>query len=132
MKLADQAMGVIPESAPFTPAQRAWLNGFFAGLDAYPLPAGEAAPMPYGTAIPTEEASQVIDLNEYFPWHDETMPIQERLALAQGRPLARRLMAAMGQLDCGQCGYLCQSYSEAIALDHCKPLLHKLSLFRKL
>ena len=122
MKLADQAMGVIPESAPFTPAQRAWLNGFFAGLDAYPLPAGEAAPMPYGTAIPTEEASQVIDLNEYFPWHDETMPIQERLALAQGRPLARRLMAAMGQLDCGQCGYLCQSYAEAIARGEDKDL----------
>src|SRR6266516_3157396 len=25
------------------------------------------------------------------------------------------MMAAMGQLDCGQCGYLCQSYAEAIA-----------------
>ena len=24
-------------------------------------------------------------------------------------------MAAMGQLDCGQCGYLCQSYAEALA-----------------
>ena len=28
---------------------------------------------------------------------------------------AQRLMAAMGQLDCGQCGYLCQSYAEALA-----------------
>lgn len=122
MKLADQAVGVIPESAPFTPAQRAWLNGFFAGLDAYPLPAGGAAPMPDGTAIPTEDVSQVIDLKEDFPWHDETMPLQERLALAQGRPLARRLMAAMGQLDCGQCGYLCQSYAEAIARGEDKDL----------
>src|SRR4030095_15301365 len=26
----------------------------------------------------------------------------------------RQLMAAMAQLDCGQCGYLCQTYSEAI------------------
>jgi sulfite reductase (NADPH) flavoprotein alpha-component len=24
-------------------------------------------------------------------------------------------MAAMAQLDCGQCGYLCQTYAEAIA-----------------
>ena len=24
-------------------------------------------------------------------------------------------MAAMAQLDCGQCGYLCRSYAEAIA-----------------
>ena len=23
---------VVPETAPFTPGQRAWLNGFFAGL----------------------------------------------------------------------------------------------------
>ena len=28
--------------------------------------------------------------------------------------LPRRLMAAMAQQDCGQCGYLCQSYAEAI------------------
>ena len=27
----------------------------------------------------------------------------------------RRLMAAMAQLDCGQCGYLCQTYAEALA-----------------
>ena len=122
MKLADQSMAVIPESAPFTPAQRAWLNGFFAGLDAYPLPAGAAVPTPDASATQPEESSQVVDLKEDFPWHDETMPIQERLALAQDRPLARRLMAAMGQLDCGQCGYLCQSYAEAIARGEDKDL----------
>ncbi|MBT9330093.1 sulfite reductase subunit alpha [Paracidobacterium acidisoli] len=33
----------IPEDAPFTPAQRAWLNGFVAGLYSYaPAPAAEA------------------------------------------------------------------------------------------
>ena len=26
----------------------------------------------------------------------------------------RKLMAAMAQLDCGQCGYLCQTYAEAV------------------
>ena len=39
----------------------------------------------------------------------------ERLALAEGKPAERKLMAAMAQLDCGACGYLCRSYAEAIA-----------------
>jgi sulfite reductase (NADPH) flavoprotein alpha-component len=52
---------------------------------------------------------------ESFPWHDPALNIADRLALATDRPLERRLMAAMAQLNCGACGYLCQSYSEAIA-----------------
>ena len=91
----------LPDEAPFTPAQRAWLNGFFAGLMG-----GEAGPAPAATPAAAEED---------FPWHDSALELPERLALAEGRPLARRLMAAMAQLDCGQCGYLCQSYAEAIA-----------------
>jgi sulfite reductase (NADPH) flavoprotein alpha-component len=39
----------------------------------------------------------------------------ERMALAEGKPLPRRLFAAMAQQDCGQCGYLCETYSAAIA-----------------
>jgi sulfite reductase (NADPH) flavoprotein alpha-component len=91
----------LPEEAPFTPAQRAWLNGFFAGLMG-----GE------GGATP---AAAPAAIEEDFPWHDPALELRERLALADGRPLARRLMAAMAQLDCGQCGYLCQTYAEAIA-----------------
>src|SRR4051794_19802820 len=49
------------------------------------------------------------------PWHDQTMPIAERMKLAEGRPLRRRIMAAMAQQDCGQCGYNCNDYSDAIA-----------------
>jgi sulfite reductase (NADPH) flavoprotein alpha-component len=49
------------------------------------------------------------------PWHDQTMPIADRMKLAEGRPLRRRMMAAMAQQDCGQCGYNCNDYSEAIA-----------------
>jgi sulfite reductase (NADPH) flavoprotein alpha-component len=49
------------------------------------------------------------------PWHDQTLPLAERMKLAEGRPLRRRLMAAMAQQDCGQCGYNCQDYSDAIA-----------------
>ena len=37
------------------------------------------------------------------------------MKLADGLQPARRMMAAMGQLDCGQCGYLCKTYAEAIA-----------------
>jgi sulfite reductase (NADPH) flavoprotein alpha-component len=91
----------LPDEAPFTPAQRAWLNGFFAGLMG-----GDAGAAPVAAPAPVEED---------FPWHDSTLKLPERLALAEGRPLARRLMAAMAQLDCGQCGYLCQTYAEAIA-----------------
>ncbi len=94
---------VIPKTAPFTTAQRAWLNGFFAGLlSAEPLAAA-------AMAAPAPEAE------EAFPWHDPTLGLEDRLKLAEGRPPARRMMAAMGQLDCGQCGYLCKTYAEAIA-----------------
>ncbi|HLB17444.1 MAG TPA: sulfite reductase subunit alpha [Burkholderiales bacterium] len=93
---------VIPETAPFTTAQRAWLNGFFAGLlSAEALAAGPGA-------VPAPEPE------EAFPWHDPTLGLEERIKLAEGRPPARRMMAAMGQLDCGQCGYLCKTYAEAI------------------
>ena len=48
------------------------------------------------------------------PWHDQTMPLAERMKLAEGRPLNRRMMAAMGQQDCGQCGYNCKDYADAL------------------
>ena len=43
------------------------------------------------------------------------MPIAERMTLAEDKPLPRQLFAAMAQQDCGQCGYLCETYSQAIA-----------------
>jgi sulfite reductase (NADPH) flavoprotein alpha-component len=89
---------VIPDNAPFSSAQRAWLNGFLAGL--------------YGGTA-SAPAAPVVE--EDFPWHDPALELKERLALAEGRPFERRLMAAMAQLDCGQCGYLCQTYAEALA-----------------
>ena len=42
------------------------------------------------------------------------MPLPERMQLADKRPLRRRMMAAMGQQDCGQCGYNCEDYANAI------------------
>jgi sulfite reductase (NADPH) flavoprotein alpha-component len=98
---------IIPSSAPFSEAQRSWLNGFFAGLlsDApTPLSAEQGAAVMQGAGDDGEA-----------PWHDQTMPITDRMKLAEGRPLRRRMMAAMAQQDCGQCGYDCHNYSEAIA-----------------
>ena len=48
------------------------------------------------------------------PWHDQTMPIDERMKLADDKPVRWKLMAAMAQQDCGQCGYDCRNYSGAI------------------
>ena len=36
------------------------------------------------------------------------------MKLAEGKPLPRRLMAAMAQQDCGQCGYNCKDYADAL------------------
>jgi sulfite reductase (NADPH) flavoprotein alpha-component len=94
---------VIPDNAPFSPTQRAWLNGFLAGLY------GNAATCAPAAAAPAVEPA------EDLPWHDPVLELPERLALAEGRALPQRLMAAMGQLDCGQCGYMCQSYAAALA-----------------
>ncbi|KAF2989090.1 sulfite reductase subunit alpha (plasmid) [Methylocystis sp. MJC1] len=101
---------LIPESAPFSPEQRAWLNGFFVALVApdnalvTPLsPQANAAVMP----APVEDDGEA-------PWHDQTLALDDRMALAEGRPLRRRMMAAMAQQDCGQCGYNCASYADAL------------------
>src|SRR5260370_9619258 len=115
-----QPPSLLPESAPFTPEQRAWLNGFFAGLISVdgsaitPLsPAESAALMPGASSQPKDPVADGDDGEA--PWHDQTLPLAERMKLAEGRPLRRRLMAAMAQQDCGQCGYNCQHYSAAIS-----------------
>lgn len=95
---------ILPESAPFSPPQRAWLNGFFAGLL---TEQGNVATIAPPAPAPPEE--------ETFPWHDPSLAMEQRLKLAEGKPRERMLMAAMAQLDCGSCGYLCKTYAEAIA-----------------
>ncbi len=99
---------VLPETAPFNEEQRSWLNGFFAGL----LSLDNAGV----TALsPAENAAMMGEADDGAPWHDPAMPIGERMKLADGKPLQRRLFAAMAQQDCGQCGYVCDTYSAAIA-----------------
>ncbi len=103
---------LIPETAPFSPEQRAWLNGFFAGLVSLDG-AGVTALSPEQNAAMMSGAAGDGDDGE-APWHDQTLAISERMTLAEGRPLRRRMMAAMAQQDCGQCGYNCNDYSDKI------------------
>jgi sulfite reductase (NADPH) flavoprotein alpha-component len=100
------AIPVLPDSSPFSPAQRSWLNGFFAGLLGTPRNGSSAATPSPAAPAPIEED---------FPWHDPNLKLDERMKLAEGKPPERLLMAAMAQLDCGACGYVCKTYSEAIA-----------------
>ncbi|MEM9186948.1 MAG: sulfite reductase subunit alpha [Planctomycetota bacterium] len=113
------SISLIPESAPFTEEQRAWLNGFLAGWTgiadgANGIAANGAVQQMVADAV-GEVGADPADEEEDFPWHDSALDMEERLTLAEGKPFNRRLMAAMAQLDCGACGYLCQTYSEAIA-----------------
>src|SRR5499427_5274060 len=108
---------LIPESAPFTAEQRTWLNGFFAGvlsLDGGVKPLSDAEAAALMPAAPTLTADDGDDGEA--PWHDQTLSLPERMDMAEGRPLRRRMMAAMAQQDCGQCGYNCEDYSNNIVL----------------
>src|SRR5437899_7649426 len=112
---------LVPDNAPFTPEQRTWLNGFFAGF----LELGDAgisalspeanAALMWGLVPAAKEPLDDADDGQ-APWHDQTLPLVERMKLAEGRPLRRRMMAAMGQQDCGQCGYNCEDYWNVIFL----------------
>lgn len=107
---------LVPETAPFSEEQRFWLNGFFAGLIALdssgvtPLSADQAQALLGGI----DGAEHAEDDDGGAPWHDQTLPIAERMKLADDKPLRWKMMAAMAQQDCGQCGYDCKNYSGAI------------------
>jgi sulfite reductase (NADPH) flavoprotein alpha-component len=99
----------LPDTAPFSTAQRAWLDGYLACL--------------FGAEA---EPPRLVE-NEDLPWHDPVLSLDERLELAEGRRPEHVLMAAMAQLDCGQCGYFCETYAAAItsgteaSLSRCVP-----------
>src|SRR5213083_1851142 len=115
--VAPPIPSLVPETAPFSPEQRAWLNGFFAGLVSLDG-AGVTALSPEQSAalMPGGAKNEFGDTDDgEAPWHDQTLALAERMKLAEGRPLRRKMMAAMAQQDCGQCGYNCNDYSDAIA-----------------
>ncbi|MCA8987227.1 MAG: sulfite reductase subunit alpha [Planctomycetaceae bacterium] len=100
---------LLPDSAPFTDEQKAWLNGFLAGM----LGLEEETPGNSAEVVSSQISAEPIE--ESFPWHDPGLSLEDRMTLAAEKPLERQLMAAMAQLDCGACGYVCQTYAEAIA-----------------
>jgi sulfite reductase (NADPH) flavoprotein alpha-component len=113
MSITPRIPSLIPESAPFTPEQRTWLNGLFAGMisldeSVTPLSNEEAAKLLPGVVAPAPEE------DDGAPWHDPAMPLPDRMKLADGKPLPRRMMAAMAQQDCSQCGYNCKDYADAL------------------
>jgi sulfite reductase (NADPH) flavoprotein alpha-component len=109
----------IPESAPFTLEQRTWLNGLFAGLfdlqeSVTPLSTVDAAKLLDGLIDGAALPSAAEPEDNAAPWHDPVIALPDRMKLAEGRALPRRLMAAMAQQDCGQCGYNCKDYAAAL------------------
>lgn len=113
-------VSLIPESAPFTAEQRAWLNGFLAGWLGVQQPTQSADHAPTLASVDspisaTSHATSSDNSTDALPWHDPALTLDARLALAEGRPLELQLMAAMAQLNCGACGYACRTYSAAIA-----------------
>ena len=110
--VGGQPVPILPDTAPFEPGQRAWLNGFFAGLLSVEAQPG-AIPVTGGLPASAQNALAAEDTSA--PWHDPAMAIDERMKLAEGKPMKGKLFAAMAQQDCGQCGYLCDTYAEALA-----------------
>jgi len=78
---------------PLSPADSAQLLTSLLGGAAAPIPA---------------------EADDEAPWHDPAMPMPDRMKLTEGKALPRRLMAAMAQQDCGQCGYNCKDYADAL------------------
>ena len=62
MNAISPPLPLIPENAPFSPQQRAWLNGFLAGLYG-------GASTGVSTIVPTPMPELVAD----FPWHDPVL-----------------------------------------------------------
>ena len=114
MSAAPQLTVLIPETAPFSAEQRSWLSGFFSASIASMASEAPAPSNDAGDA--TRPAGPVLAANDEAPWHDPSMEADDRMAMAKERPLAPRLMAAMAQQDCGQCGYNCADYANAIFL----------------
>ncbi len=111
--LSRSAWRVVPDTAPFSTEEREALNTFFGNMLEQ-----RAAFLPRSTS---QQALPPVE--DDAPWHDPAMPLVDRMALAEGRPLGQRMMAAMAQQDCGQCGLDCARYSAAIS-EHAEPRLN--------
>ena len=100
---------LVPETAPFIGEQRAWLNGFFAGAGLARRRRRRRRSRPEQRRSPLMRLPGRSTTATTARRRGTTRPcrLPERMKLAEGRPLRRRMMAAMAQQDCGQCGYNC-------------------------
>ncbi len=111
---------MVTTDAPFTKEQQEWLQKFLSQvISSMPAAGTPTMPSPTGTASPATEEAPVEtvspDLTNDVPWHDPEKDIATRLKMAEGKPLAVKLYAAMGQTDCTACGYDCKGYAMALA-----------------
>lgn len=113
----------IPENAPFSQEQRAWLNGYLAGLvsmqneGSLPSIPGLGGETVSGVGLGPETdagSSAKNGTKGGTSWNDPSLPLEDRMKRVEGRPLKDQLTAAMGQLDCGRCGYNCETYAQAL------------------
>src|SRR4029079_16066593 len=107
-------VSLIPENAPFTPEQLMWLNGFLAGFVSLEGSGVTAVPPDPAAALLASPATKGDGDDGEAPWHDPSLAMDDRMKMAEGRPLRRRMMAAMAQQDCGQCGYNCADYADKL------------------
>ena len=135
---------LVPENAPFDEEQRAWLNGFLAGLlglangegRSGAEPGARAAlahalpPGPGSIAQVASAASAGFSAGAALvepPWRNPALSLEQRLELSEGEEFELRLASALPQLDCGQCGTSCQGYARSVAcgtekdLTRCSP-----------
>ena len=105
----------LPETRLSRREQRAWLNGLFAGLFGLKEGVTPLSAQRSRSLCPADRwRPATAEIDDGAPWHDPAMPLADRMKLAEGKPLPRRMMAAMAQQDCGQCGYNCKDYSDAL------------------
>jgi NADH-quinone oxidoreductase subunit B len=78
--------------------------------------AAEAPASPAAVAPPAAVAAvETTGASAEVSFHDESLSLAERMKLAEGMSLEKKLFAAMAQTDCGACGWDCEGYANALA-----------------
>ena len=104
MNAMSPPIPLIPDNAPFTPAQRAWLNGFLAGLYG-----GGGVSVASAGALSAAEP-------EDFPWHDAAMELDGADATCRGSAAEAAADGGDGTTRLRSMADTCgQSYAEALA-----------------
>jgi len=70
---------ILPETAPFSSEQRAWLGGFFSALLDAPQDVNQSEENPAN--------SPALADNSDAPWHDPSLNLSKRMQLAEKKPV---------------------------------------------